>query len=115
MEFSVLDLRSIFNHQITSSPKSLSLSTEGFNDTGELWRENYEVDDFEQQLEEQLQKIQPLYKLLHAYVRRKLRAVYGPERILEDGPIPAHILGEFIFSGLLGSTDLLSLSFIGFR
>lgn len=66
------------------------------------------MDDFEEQLEQQLQKIQPLYQLLHAYVRKKLRGVYGPERILEDGPIPAHILGEFAFS----FASLLLLGFI---
>ena len=53
--------------------------------------------DFEAQLEEQLKTIQPFYKLLHAYVRKKLRERYGADRILEDGPIPAHILGKIFW------------------
>lgn len=68
----------------------------GFNDAGELWRENYEIENgnFQQQLEEQLKKIQPLYKLLHAYVRKRLRQFYGSDKIQADGPIPASILGK---------------------
>lgn len=39
-------------------------------------------------------QIKPLYELLHAYVRRRLREAYGPERISRSAPIPAHILGD---------------------
>lgn len=65
---------------------------------GEFWREDFLDDEtFEADLEEQLQKIQPLYKLLHAYVRKQLRKDFG-DHIKPDGPIPANILGELIFA-----------------
>lgn len=39
-------------------------------------------------------QVKPLYELLHAYVRRRLREAHGPERISRSAPIPAHILGD---------------------
>lgn len=54
----------------------------------------YEDKDFEDELAETLQKIQPLYKQLLTYVRRKLVNKYGPEIVRDDGPLPAHILGD---------------------
>ena len=36
----------------------------------------------------------PLYKQIHAYVRRKLMAKYPEANIKSDGPIPAHLLGK---------------------
>lgn len=39
-------------------------------------------------------EIKPLYEALHAYVRRKLREYYGPDKINRNAPIPAHILGD---------------------
>jgi len=68
----------------------------GFNDAGEVWREDFEIENgnFQEQMEAQMKKIQDLYQLLHAYVRKRLRQTYGPEKITSDGPIPAHILGN---------------------
>nr|AMO02511.1 angiotensin-converting protein 1 [Tityus serrulatus] len=66
----------------------------GFRDTGELWRERYESDTFQQEIEQLWQQIRPLYEQLHAYVRRKLINIYGSDKIRHDGPIPAHILGN---------------------
>lgn len=40
-------------------------------------------------------QIRPLYEQLHAYVRRKLRDLYGPEKIGREAPLPAHILGNY--------------------
>src|SRR5205085_1800505 len=39
-------------------------------------------------------QVRPLYLSLHAYVRKRLRATYGPEVVPEHGPIPAHLLGN---------------------
>lgn len=36
----------------------------------------------------------PLYELIHAYVRRKLREYYGPNRISRNAPLPDHVLGN---------------------
>ncbi|KOB78820.1 Ance-3 [Operophtera brumata] len=45
-------------------------------------------------MRQEVDEIKPLYELLHAYVRRRLREAYGPERISRSAPIPAHILGD---------------------
>lgn len=39
-------------------------------------------------------EILPLYELIHAYVRRKLREFYGPNRINRNAPLPDHVLGN---------------------
>lgn len=57
-----------------------------------MWRESYESESFIEDLEVLWQELRPLYQYLHAYVRMRLRRVYG-NRIKADGPIPAHILG----------------------
>ena len=51
------------------------------------------MEDLSAQLEEMWTGIEPLYKQLHAYVRRKLRIQYG-RMVPLDGPIPAHLLGN---------------------
>ena len=45
----------------------------GFEDYGDFWRKEYEVDNLEQMLENILEEMQPLYKKLHAYTRYKLK------------------------------------------
>nr|CAH7716763.1 unnamed protein product [Callosobruchus chinensis] len=54
----------------------------------------YEDRDFDNDLAISLQRIQPLYKELLTYVRRKLMDKYGPKVIRPEGPLPAHILGN---------------------
>ncbi|XP_026481585.1 angiotensin-converting enzyme-like [Ctenocephalides felis] len=39
-------------------------------------------------------QVEPLYKQLHAYVRYKLRCIYGERLIPVGGCIPAHLLGN---------------------
>lgn len=39
-------------------------------------------------------ELEPLYELLHSYVRRKLREFYGPDKINRYAPLPDHILGN---------------------
>ncbi|XP_026206934.1 angiotensin-converting enzyme [Anabas testudineus] len=67
---------------------------DGFKDTGDDWRSSYESETFEQDLEELFTTIEPLYKNLHAFVRRQLYNLYGPKYINLKGPIPAHLLGN---------------------
>lgn len=69
------------------------MSCLGFKDTGAEWRSWYETDTFVEDLEEIYRTIEPLYKNLHAFVRRKLYNLYGPKYINLKGPIPAHLLG----------------------
>ncbi|GFT09102.1 angiotensin-converting enzyme [Nephila pilipes] len=66
----------------------------GFPDTGDMWREAYESDTFQEDLERLWDQLKPLYEHLHAYVRRKLIHVYGNDKIKDDGPIPAHLFGN---------------------
>jgi peptidyl-dipeptidase A len=68
----------------------------GFSDTGALWRSNYDMtpEQFSADLERLWTQVEPLYKELHAYVRRKLIAKYGAAADRKDGMIPAHLLGN---------------------
>jgi peptidyl-dipeptidase A len=68
----------------------------GFADVGVMWRSNYDMppDDFSKELDRLWQQVRPLYVSLHAYVRWKLAEKYGKDAVPEDGPIPAHLLGN---------------------
>jgi len=68
----------------------------GFEDTGALWRSNYDMtpEQFSADLERLWKQVEPLYLELHAYVRRKLVAKYGAAAERSDGLIPAHLLGN---------------------
>ncbi|XP_077483440.1 angiotensin-converting enzyme-like [Amblyomma americanum] len=68
-------------------------SLNGFEDASGLWQDAYDYDGFEDNIKQLWQQLSPLYQQLHAYVRTKLREIYGVDRIREDGPIPAHLLG----------------------
>jgi peptidyl-dipeptidase A len=67
-----------------------------FADTGEMWRSSYDMEPaaFELEVRRLWDQVQPLYELLHAYVRARLSAHYGPETVPPHGPIPAHLLGN---------------------
>lgn len=78
---------------MTWRKEQIFLSGSGFADTGAEWRSWYESETFEQDLEELYRTIEPLYKQLHAFVRRQLYNQYGPKYINLKGPIPAHLLG----------------------
>lgn len=68
----------------------------GKTDMSVLWKEPYETEDFQQQLENILAKTKPLFEKLHAFTRMKLRERYGEEKIPKNkSPIPASVLGEF--------------------
>ncbi|MGA8275459.1 MAG: M2 family metallopeptidase [Thermoplasmata archaeon] len=68
----------------------------GFPDMGGMWRSKYDMppDDFAAEVERLWQQVRPLYETLHAYTRMRLLAAYGPDRVPERGPIPAHLLGN---------------------
>lgn len=46
-------------------------------DLGDQWRSNYESDTFEDDVLALYEQVEPLYRQLHAYVRRRLYEVYG--------------------------------------
>ena len=68
----------------------------GFSDLGAMWRSKYDMDPeaFAEEVERLWSAVRPLYVALHRYVRRRLALEYGPERVPERGPIPAHLLGN---------------------
>jgi peptidyl-dipeptidase A len=68
----------------------------GFEDTGAMWRSKYDMspEEFSAEVERLWRQVRPLYELLHAYVRLRLRAQYGPELVPDRGPLPAQLLGN---------------------
>ncbi|XP_048507485.1 angiotensin-converting enzyme-like [Athalia rosae] len=67
-----------------------------FSSVADYWTRAYEDENFEETISILWQEIKPFYLELHAYVRNRLRAKYGPEVIPDSGYIPAHVLGEVI-------------------
>ncbi|XP_071946990.1 angiotensin-converting enzyme-like [Antedon mediterranea] len=65
----------------------------GFSDTGEQWRAHYETDTIVDDAKALYEEILPLYKQLHAYVRRKLKKVYS-ENVDLKSALPSNILGD---------------------
>ncbi|HET9529055.1 MAG TPA: M2 family metallopeptidase, partial [Blastocatellia bacterium] len=68
----------------------------GFKDVGAMWRSNYDMgpDQFATEMERLWLQVKPLYDSLHQYVRKRLAQKYGNQIVPENGPIPAHLLGN---------------------
>ncbi|MCK6544992.1 M2 family metallopeptidase, partial [Myxococcota bacterium] len=68
----------------------------GFKDLGDLWRSGYDMTpaEFEAETDRLWNQLKPMYDQLHCYVRAKLSAKYGADKVPLDGPIPAHLLGN---------------------
>src|SRR6267378_3620222 len=68
----------------------------GFKDVGAMWRAKYDMepDAFALEMERLWQQVKPLYDSLYTYTRHKLSQKYGKQVVPEDGPIPAHVLGN---------------------
>jgi peptidyl-dipeptidase A len=65
----------------------------GFSDMGEMWRNDFETDNFVEEMQALWTEVEPLYLELHTYVKNKLKEVYG-DLLGDDDLIPAHILGS---------------------
>lgn len=61
---------------------------------GEMWRESYEDDKFVENVDKMWSQVEPLYKELHTYVRRKLQKIYDKDMDKNSDLIPAHLLGN---------------------
>jgi peptidyl-dipeptidase A len=63
---------------------------------GAFWRSKYDMppDAFAGEVDRLWEQVKPFYVALHAYVRGRLRDVYGKDVVPADGPIPAHLLGN---------------------
>lgn len=68
----------------------------GYKDLGAMWRSNYDMpaDDFANELDRLWGQVKPLYDDLHCYVRTELGKKYGEDKVPQDKPIPAHLLGN---------------------
>jgi hypothetical protein len=63
-------------------------------DYGVMWRESYEDDNFVANVDKMWSQVEPLYKELHTYVRRKLQKIYDKDMDKDSKLIPAHLLGN---------------------
>ncbi|KAI9552326.1 hypothetical protein GHT06_022691 [Daphnia sinensis] len=66
----------------------------GYEDYGDEWRQKYETKELESIVHDLYKQVEPLYRQLHAYVRRRLYETYGPSVIDLKGPLPAHLVGD---------------------
>jgi peptidyl-dipeptidase A len=68
----------------------------GFADISELWRGSYDMpaDDFAIELDRLWGQVKPFYDALHCHVRAELGNQYGTDKVPQDQPIPAHLLGN---------------------
>jgi peptidyl-dipeptidase A len=71
-------------------------ATLGYNNLGEMWRAGFDMspDEFRAETDRLWEQVKPLYDELHCHVRAQLGDVYGTDKVPQDGPIPAHILGN---------------------
>ena len=71
-------------------------NTLGYGNLGEMWRAQYDMspDEFRAETDRLWEQVKPLYDELHCHVRAKLGEIYGEDKVPQDGPIPAHILGN---------------------
>ena len=68
----------------------------GFTDLGTMWRSAYDMppEEFPAELDRLWGEVKPLYEALHCHVRARLGEQYGTDLVPQDGPIPAHLLGN---------------------
>lgn len=68
----------------------------GFEDVGALWRSGYDMSAsaFRDEAARLYREVEPLYRDLHCYTRKRLHKRYGGALVPATGPIPAHLLGN---------------------
>ncbi len=82
----------------------------GFADAGDLWRAGYDMDSeaFVAEVERLWAQVEPLYAQLHCHVRARLGDYYGHDLVPQDGPIPAHLLGNMWAQSWTNIYDLVA-------
>ncbi|KAG8234713.1 hypothetical protein J437_LFUL014330 [Ladona fulva] len=85
-------MKPLFEEVVELSNTAANLNN--LSDAAELWMFPYESATLRFEVENAWDEVRPLYEQLHAYVRRKLRDLYGPDKISRHAPLPAHILGN---------------------
>ncbi|XP_063906730.1 angiotensin-converting enzyme [Zophobas morio] len=86
------NIKDTFEQMISLSNEAAKLNN--FSDTSDYWSFPFESATLSLDLEDAWEDVKPLYELLHAYVRRRLRDYYGPEKLNRQAPLPAHVLGN---------------------
>lgn len=83
--------------------------TLGYDNLGEMWRAGFDMSPAEFQAEtgRLWEQVKPLYDELHCHVRATLGEVYGEDKVPQDGPIPAHLLGNMWAQEWASLFDLL--------
>lgn len=68
----------------------------GFDNLGASWKSGYDMPpaEFEAEVERLWTQVEPLYKALHCKVRADLAEHYGEDKVPQNKPIPAHLLGN---------------------
>jgi peptidyl-dipeptidase A len=68
----------------------------GFQDVGVLWRSRYDMPaaDFEKEAARLYGQVEPLYKSLHCYARKRLGEKYGKDKVPDGKPVPVHLFGN---------------------
>ena len=84
-------LRPLYLRYVALKNKQARLNN--YADYGDQWRQKYETTEMEKIVQDLYDQVEPLYKQLHAYIRRKLYNAY-PNKIDLRGPLPAHLLGD---------------------
>ena len=81
----------------------------GYGDLGEMWRAGYDMSpaEFEGEATRLWEQVKPLYDELHCAVRSKLGEHYGEDKVPQDGPIPAHLLGNMWAQGWGSLYDIM--------
>ncbi|WP_338367149.1 M2 family metallopeptidase [uncultured Pseudoalteromonas sp.] len=87
-------MRPLYEQQVTLTNEGAKEL--GYADTGAMWRSKYDMpaDDFTTELDRIWGQVKPLYNSLHCHVRAKLGEKYGTDKVVQDEPIPAHLLGN---------------------
>jgi peptidyl-dipeptidase A len=100
-------MRSMYERYVALSNQG---ATElGYADLGEMWRSGYDMDPgaFRQETSRLWKQVEPLYEQLHCHVRAKLGEFYGEDKVPQNEPIPAHLLGNMWAQGWSFIYDLM--------
>nr|XP_006817322.1 PREDICTED: angiotensin-converting enzyme-like [Saccoglossus kowalevskii] len=84
----------VTDEMIRQVGKKAPIVFHGYPDYGAYWRANYEDENLEEDMWHMYADIKPLYEKLHAYVRYRLKEVYGDKINLDKGCLPANVLGD---------------------
>ncbi|XP_059143558.1 angiotensin-converting enzyme-like [Physella acuta] len=85
-------MKDLFSEYVALSNEAVKYL--GHADTGAYWRSWYDDASFKDDVRALFDQVRPLYEHLHAYARRKLKAIYGEDKFPASGHIPAHLLGN---------------------